>query len=99
MSKSKQFVLAIVILAVGIAFVNTYLFALPQNACWCDSRQEAEMWCGIVCILNGGCMWATPVSAICDDAGNCASVWVYFCDWGTVKGDYFLTPCWDCVNP
>jgi hypothetical protein len=93
MSKLKQLSIAVLVLALGIVFVNSYLFSSPANSCLCHgediAQRECENWCPL-----GMCMHVHRWWSACDD--GCHSYWTVYCENGAMGYLHTYVECLDC---
>ena len=94
MSKKRQLVFAVLILVAGLAFINTYMFALPQDNCSCGNLEQAIVHCDVLCGPSF-CMLVSENNGYCQ-GNTCAMYYKIYCEDGYRAGFYTFTECWDC---
>jgi hypothetical protein len=96
-SKSKQLVLSLVVLVLGIVMVNNILFPMAYNECLCwdegKALRECINWCP-----QGECLMVSRSQGTDCVGANCASLWRVFCENGSMGYVWVYEWCSDCTN-
>jgi hypothetical protein len=97
MKSLTKIMVFVLVVTIGIAFINTSLSALRDD-CYCQNDSEAEGECVNNCwdAYRADCLMVVAWDWGCEFT-DCVTAWKFYCDNGA-RG-YFYTEwhyCWDC---
>ena len=98
MNKFKLIFAVVLVLTLGIVFLNNSLFSLPENACYCYDRIMVDMQCESECENRDGCESIHKEGSWCEET-TCVSAWIntcvdrYFCT--SIQEAYSCADCMD----
>lgn len=95
MTKLKKMSIAVLVLAIGILFINHYLFSLPENSCLCFGSDQAEAECNSNCGVLG-CLNVIRWWSSCDGQGYCETYWWFHCENGSQSQATTFVYCMEC---